>query len=224
MRMIDQITCVFDDAAAKKWEAALLHACTSIDATARKLFPSQAGVGKRFVRCIRDYYWLVEPMMGVGFNLVDTRFSSVSLPNGNNAPDFAELVYHIHRCSHAHGDEVPVEFSITPSMDAFHSSWKFAPNSVRIPDKVIWALTAISVFSHVNYRLRGSGAPYRLFWGNEFYPISEWWGREQEIKVIAIGWNTQRIEIKELSRLKTADPVTGSRVTLVSVAPPPKRP
>ena len=109
MKLFDQVRKVFSDGAAGDMEAAMLHACTAVDATARRLYPSDPGVGSRFVRCVREYYWLVEPMLAPGFNLVDTRFGNVVLKKGN-PPAFAQVVYEVHRCAHAHGDEVPIAF------------------------------------------------------------------------------------------------------------------
>lgn len=221
MKLLEHVNCAFDDALSGKLESALLHACIGIDATAKSLYPNEVGVGKRFIRCIRDYYWLVEPMMGVGLNLVDTRFSNVSFLTKNKNPDFADLVYHIHRCSHAHGEEVSLDFSLTTSEGLFVSDWEFGPNSVRMPDKVIWALLAISVFSRVNYRLLGGGEKWQLFWGCEIYPLAKWWGREDELKPIALGWNTQRVELREMARLNSADPVTGKKLSVTLIAPSP---
>jgi hypothetical protein len=69
MNLLDQVICVFADSAAGKHEPALLHACMAIDATAKRLYPSVNGVGARFIRCVRDCYWLVEPMVGTGINV-----------------------------------------------------------------------------------------------------------------------------------------------------------
>ena len=224
MKLLDQIGLVFEDAGAAKLEAALLHACIALDGTAKRLYPSELSGRRRFVRAIRDYYWLVEPMMGVGVNLVDTQFSNVTLENGNSAPDFAELIYRIHRCNHAHGDEVPVEYALIGSDGPSLSSWELAPNSVRMPDRVIWALAAISVFAHVNHRLMGQGGGLYLSWGTQRYFLAEWWGRENDLRSIASGWNTTRVELQELQRMRSADPVTGEEMELMIIARPPSPP
>jgi hypothetical protein len=51
-------------------------------------------------------------MIGAGLNLVDTRFSNIKWRK-IASPDFAEIIYEVFRCSHAHGDEVPPSFSVT---------------------------------------------------------------------------------------------------------------
>lgn len=98
----------------------LLHACCAIDATAKRLYPNSTRIGVRYVNCLRRYYWLLEPMMGAGINLIETRFANVPLPK-TPTPDFAEVIYHIFRCGHAHGDEIPAAFSVLPSGDDFYT-------------------------------------------------------------------------------------------------------
>jgi len=66
-------TLAIDDAGADRFDSALMNACIAIDPTSRKLYP-KVKVGQRFVQCLRDYYWLLEPMLGAGMNLVETRF------------------------------------------------------------------------------------------------------------------------------------------------------
>src|SRR5437660_2126536 len=114
MKLSQHVTCAIDDATNGKPDAALLHACIAIDATAKRRYPTQRSVRVRFVGCIRDYYWIVEPMLGAGVNLVETRFKNVSLTKNQN-PDLAEIIYEIFRCSHAHGEEVPPEFHVVSS-------------------------------------------------------------------------------------------------------------
>src|SRR6267142_1238304 len=104
MKLSRQVICAFDDALQGKFESALLHACIAIDATSKRLYPNEKRVGVRYIQCLRDYYWIIEPMIGVGLNLVDMRFSNVPFRN-NPTPDLAEIIYTVFRCSHAHGEE-----------------------------------------------------------------------------------------------------------------------
>jgi hypothetical protein len=114
MKLSDQVLCAIDDAGARKFDAALLHACITIDTTAKRLYPSESRVGRRYTQCLRDYYWIVEPMLGAGLNLVETRFSNIRMLRDQN-PDLADVIYEIFRCSHAHGDEVPQGYSVIPT-------------------------------------------------------------------------------------------------------------
>jgi hypothetical protein len=224
MKLTDQIRCIFDDAAAGKPEAALLHACTSIDATAKRLYPANgSGVRARFVRCIREYYWLIEPMMGVGFNLEETIFSNLTIPNLKKPPDFADVIYAIHRNSHAHGDEVHPSYELIKTTGPYGSQWEIGADHLRIPDRVIWALASVTVFCRVNFRHRGWGENRYLTWGEEKFVIVDWWGREADLKPVAVGWNTTRVKMEKLERLKEANE-RGEKgcEQLIIAAPPPE--
>lgn len=108
MKLSEQVLCAVDDASLAKFDSSLLHSCIAIDTTSRRLLPKEKRVGVRYVQCLRDYYWLLEPMIGAGLNLMETKFTNIQLRN-TSAPDLAEVIYEILRCSHAHGDEVPRE-------------------------------------------------------------------------------------------------------------------
>src|SRR5205807_1314709 len=79
-------------------DAALMHACIAIDATAKRMPGAFTGVGNRYRTCLRNYYWVLEPMLGAGLNLVDTRFKNIEL-KGNVSPDFADLIHEVFRCN-----------------------------------------------------------------------------------------------------------------------------
>jgi hypothetical protein len=96
MKVTQHVLYAIDDAEAGKFDSALMHACFSIDATAKRLPNAPKLVGDRYKACLRQYYWLLEPMVGAGFNLVDSRFANVQLKK-NISPDFADLIYEILR-------------------------------------------------------------------------------------------------------------------------------
>src|SRR5437868_443375 len=113
MKLSSYVTYAIDDAEGGKLDSALMHACIAIDGTAKKRYPSK-GVGNRCRTLIRNYYWIIEPMIGAGMNLVETRFENVPLTD-NPAPDFADIIYSIFRCNDAHGTEIPPTYSVTRS-------------------------------------------------------------------------------------------------------------
>ena len=148
-------------------------------------------------------------MVGVGINLVETTFENLGPPMFRTAPDLAEVIYYVHRCGHAHGDEIPIAFATRPTIGPVGSEWLLGPNILQMPHRIIWALASIAVFSRVNDGLRGSGGDRYLTWAKERYPIAEWWGREKDIRPIAAGWNTIRVKFDKLAALRMADPATG---------------
>jgi hypothetical protein len=177
-------------------ESALLHACLAIDATARLLYPNK-GVGDRYTQCIRDYMWLIEPMMGVGLNLVDTIFENVTIKTSRREiinPDFADIVYHNFRCHLAHGEEISSNFAVTLTISPSASDWYLGPGAVHMPDRLIWALLSVAVFSRVHKGVQTTGDHCLTFQNHEFL-ISEWWGREEDVRSLFVSENTTRVTL-----------------------------
>ncbi|HJZ57167.1 MAG TPA: hypothetical protein VKE74_19515 [Gemmataceae bacterium] len=199
MRLAEQVMCAIADADAGKFDSALLHACIAVDATSKRLFPSEKQVVIRYVNSLRSYYWLLEPMTG-GINLVETRFSNLKLKN-NPSPDFAEIIYEVFRCNHAHCDEVPAAFSVTLSPGAFYSKWVLKPDELHMPDRVLWALLSVVVFSRVNRAEKTLGGAY-LSLGSDRFPIANWWGREDEFRPVADRYITVRVKLDALERIE----------------------
>ena len=149
MKIADHVKSCFDDAVQGKLDAALLHACIAIDATSKLLYPTERKVGQRYTRCIRDYYWLVEPMLGAGINLEQTVFANIKLPK-TQAPDFADVIYDVFRCGRVHGDEVPDNFAVVRTTGNWQSQWIGGRNTLRFPDRIVWALLSIAIFARGN--------------------------------------------------------------------------
>lgn len=219
MKLSKQVMYAIDDASAGKLDSALLHACCAIDATSKRLYPNSTKVGVRYTNCLRRYYWLLEPMMGAGFNLEESRFANIQLKK-NTSPDFADIVYEILRCSHAHGDEVPSSYSILPSVGEFHSAWELGLGELHMPDRVVWALLAVSVLSEVNKHETTTGT-YYLSLGDERFPVKEWWGRENDFRPIADRYNKVRVKLDGLDRLEKAKGDGSDRVELLQISNPP---
>lgn len=216
MKISDHVESCFEDAKAGRFDAALLHACIGIDATSKLLYPSQKSVGKRFVQCIRDYYWLVEPMLGARINLDLTRFENVRLTK-TRSPDFADIAYEIFRCGHTHGDEIPDGFKVLPSHGKWHSQWLIGKNTLRLPDRIVWALLSISIFAKVNERQKVQKiGPFNITLGDHCFPVMEWWGQEDRIRPIALEHNQVRVDLQELGRMWDApDNSKTSRLQIV---------
>ena len=70
-----------------------------------------------------------------------------------------------------------------------------------MPDRVLWALLSVAVFSIVNRHERTTGA-YYLSLGDEQFPIREWWGREDDFRPIADRYNKVRVKLDALERLQ----------------------
>jgi hypothetical protein len=220
MKIADHVQFIIDHMEAGKFDAALLHGCIALDATAKRLYPSWK-VGRRYVQCIRDYYWLIEPMLGAGFNLAETRWGNVPLSR-NPRPDSAEVVYEIFRCSHAHGDEVPPEFSVMhPTANNWHQ-WRIGNGELHMPSTVVWSLLAVAVLAHVNEREKVIQLPnYTFSLGEDEYLIDSWWGREEDFRPIADKANQVRVTMAGLS---TSGWVADGPVGTIRIVQPGYRP
>jgi hypothetical protein len=130
-------------------------------------------------------------MIGAGLNLEETKWRELVIPahNGNPipAPDFADIVYHIFRCSHAHGKEIPAGYGFLPVEDG-KSYWQIGDNSLYMPTRVVWALIAVSVFAEANSDIETNTGHF-LTWGSESlgigiqkFLIDESWGKESRLR------------------------------------------
>ena len=202
MKLSQQVIYAIDDAGVGKLDSALLHACIAIDATSKRCYPGDRKVGRRFMNCIRKYYWIIEPMLGAGVNLVDSRFANINLGKPS-PPDLAEFVYEVFRCAHAHGDEVPNVYSIMPTTGSELSHWYFGHGELHMPDRIVWALLALVVFADVNAHENSDG-DYYLSLGNDRFVLREWWGRESDFRPVAESYNRTRVTFEGLDRLEKA--------------------
>jgi hypothetical protein len=166
------------------FESALMNVCVAVDAAARETFPGVSGVGKRYKQFLRERYWLIEPMAHMGLNLEQSRFENLALP-GKRAPDLAEFIYENFRCRHTHGEEVSESISVLPTSTPGVSNWSAAPGSLKIPDRIIWALIACVVLAKVNKGSWPSLDHVYFALGEQVFPFKDWWGREDDFRAIA---------------------------------------
>jgi hypothetical protein len=194
MNVGEHVVCAIDDFEDGKFNAALLHACIAIDGTANKIDSSKSGNRQKYVACLRQYYWLLEPMLGCGINLVETRFNKVPLAK-NSAPDIAEIIYEVFRCNHAHGSEHPPNYSFSSCVGTEITVVELADGILKLPDRIVFALLSIAVLSKVN---RNQKAPdtYFLSLGQQQFLLKDWWGREDDFRTIADRYNQIRITLK----------------------------
>ncbi len=112
MKVGDSVRHSIDEWKRGNLEPSMLHACNAVDGTGKKVFPGM-GSNRRFTQAVRDNYGILGPMGVPGINLEETRFPIAvprrTTPDGQ--PDFADVVYGIHRCCHGHGDELPAGLS-----------------------------------------------------------------------------------------------------------------
>lgn len=196
----ENVTAAIDSFERGQLDFAVLHACIAADATARKAIPGERSNRKRFVRFIRDSYWIIEPTAMPGFDLEKSRFRNVPLTNVPE-PDWAEVVYEVHRCSHSHGDQVPPGFSLTPGVGLSVTSGRIGAGVLEIPNHLPFGLLFAVVLAQVNASERVPQGYYltigHLDHGNFFQlPINDWWGAGEEFRPIANRYNKVRVNFQ----------------------------
>ncbi len=210
MKLEDHVIRAIDLFQENKKEEALLHACIAIDSTSQKLFQKSKSGRKEYKRCIRNYWWLIERFIGDGLNLEETRWTNLSIEDGNGSviqdPDLADVIYHIFRCNHVHGKDVPQNFSLLPTEDGRYS-WvieRGKSSAVKMPESIVWALLAVIVFSKANSGVKSNG-DYYLTWGSktlgigpEKFIIKDWWGREEDVRLLLSKYKQIRVKLDGL--------------------------
>jgi hypothetical protein len=184
-----------DDFEHGETDAAMLHACNAVDGTAAKLYPT-LGSNARFTTLLRDSYFILEPMAAPGINLTNTRFPvKVKYPKApGGQPDFADIVYGIHRCTHGHGEALPDGFKLLchaagqPGYTAIQIE-KESPGQgrVRLSDRTIFGLLAVAVLSPVNIDQRVPDGYHFTFGRNPVkrLEINAWWGCAADFPAVA---------------------------------------
>jgi hypothetical protein len=190
MRVANSVRIGIDDWQQGELESAMLHACNAVDGTARKLYPNLSNKD-RFTRILRESYAILGPMGAPGIDLVKTRFPvAVNKPTApGGKPDVADVLYGVHRCCHAHGDELPKGFELIRDAAGPKQITHMGVErgKVRLSDRMIFALLAVAVLSPPN---KAEAMPalnnYFLTYGNSAkLVINEWWGRAGEFPAIA---------------------------------------
>jgi hypothetical protein len=162
----------------------MLHACNAVDGTAKKVFGNTLGGKQRFVRLLRENYYVLGPMGLPGINIYETRFPIiVQKPTASDGkPDLADLIYGIHRCCHDHGDELPDGFELLANASGPHGYTKmqFSRGKAQLSDRIIFGLLAVAVFCPVNVGQRVPDGYFLLYatsTDTASMIINEWWGR-----------------------------------------------
>lgn len=166
-------------------ECAMLFTCISIDGTARKIYPKW-GSNKRFTQFIRNNYDILSELLLPGLDFENIRWSvEVDNPKAPGGVDFADIIYGVHRCCHAHGECLQDGFELLPNYAQKNHKFtmEVKPGFVRFTDYIILALLAITVLEPVNKDLFNPLLnQYMLPIKNEKHVVNEWWGKREHIR------------------------------------------
>jgi hypothetical protein len=183
----DSVRKSIDDWEAGEVESAMLHACNAVDGTAAKEYPT-LGSNARFTLLLRENYWVLGPMGAPGIDLLETRFPvRVERPKTiGGHPDFADVLYGIHRCCHGHGQALPEGFELLSDAGGptRRTRMEVEEGRVRFSDRVIFGLLAVAVLSPMNADQTVPDTYYLRFSDKPVLPISNWWGRAEDFPSI----------------------------------------
>jgi len=139
----------------------------------------------RFTHFLRENFDVLCPMSFNGINLYESRFPLFDESSGTfRSVDAAELIYLVHRNTHAHGDELLPGYGLLSdaSQNAGTTNLVFDGDAIALSDRVIFGLLACAVLAPVNHDKAiadESFEPY-ITWSNFRFPIDEWWGRKSD--------------------------------------------
>ena len=188
MNVGNSIRKAIDDWKSGEADAAMLHACNSIDGTAKKIHPKLRS-NARFTQLLRDNYGILGPMGMPGINVMETRFPvKVDRPKApGGKPDLADVIYAIHRCTHGHGEELPDGFELIPDArgPVQKTTVKVVRGAIQLSDRIIFGLIAVAVLSPANKDQHVPHGYYLTFGATEKLVINEWWGRAGDFPAVA---------------------------------------
>ena len=188
MKVGDSVQHAIDDWEAGKAESAMLHACNAIEGTAAKGYP-RLGSKARFKQLLRDNYSIFGPMGLPGVDLATTRFPvEVKRPTTSDGKaDTADVIYAVHRCTHAHGDELPNGFDLIPdaSGPAGITRIEIAKGRLQLSDRVLFGLLAVAVMSPANVGQQTADGYYLTFGTSAVLSVNDWWGRSTDFAAVA---------------------------------------
>jgi len=202
-------------------DAAMIHACNAVDGTAAKVYSNVTSNAARFKRLLRENCLdIIEPMVPV-VNLVETIFPvQIQTPRGpGKPPDFADILYVIHRCNHNHGAPLPVGFELMPDALGNLDGTRMTVDKnlagqwvVRFSDRVIFGMLAVALLSPANANQRisdGHHVTYASVSGDVRVRLdNDWWGRAADFAAIT-SMDRKRTRVKlDFSNVMPAPPAT----------------
>ncbi len=198
MKLSTHVLSALDNWDLNKKDFSLMDACFAIEGTARNLYKKESANRNDYKKCLREYYWIIEIVSGLGINLKETKFNNLKIKDGKNLisnPDFADVIYHIFRCNFAHCKDIPPNYELTPIKDGGLINWEIGDDLFRIPESIILGLLAVSVFSKVNKHNNTEGV-YYLSYKDKRFEIKDWWGREDDVRTILLDLTPNPIVVK----------------------------
>ena len=189
-------------------ESSMLFATVAVDGTARRAYPDQRSSRRRFTDLIRKNALVFERFGAPLLDVAGSRFENaggIVRPTAGDYPDIADIIYSIHRCSYAHGDDVPAGFFLTEEVAFRIGLDDPGPGvSVELPKKAIIGLLAVCLLEPANADLRVRDDGFELSWtppgDGEPEPLhmmlNQWFGRRDDFLEHQSHYGRSRVTIQ----------------------------
>jgi hypothetical protein len=202
----DRVLHAIDSFERGEFEFALTDAAIAIDISAQSFFNKTHSSRRDYKQFISQNFWLIELMALNGLDLEKTTFHNFVIPKVAN-PKFGDLIYHLIRCSLVHDTGLPGSVRFEPG-----NKVTLADNFISLPISVFWGLLSIVVFAKVNALEKSAGEYFLSYTEPDLtiehkFLIREYWGKEDEIRLLYQKHVTTRVELISLTFRKPAAPI-----------------
>jgi hypothetical protein len=79
MKLSTHVLSALDNWDLNKKDFLLMDACFAIEGTARNLYKKESANRNDYKKCLREYYWIIEIVSGLGINLKETKFNNLKI-------------------------------------------------------------------------------------------------------------------------------------------------
>jgi hypothetical protein len=192
MRIEDRVRLAFDLGLNRDFMAMLAIALPAIDESAKRKWKKGGKSG--FLKFLRDNYDVLQWFSGNVINYSEMKFPTIDSDFTDNKtverPDLAEIVYHVHRCCLAHGQDISANFGITPRRADGSLDFKISKDGkfLNLPESIAWGLLAAVVLDPVNSALQSRSGNYFTvaFEQNTYFlNVDLFWGAKATITKIS---------------------------------------
>ncbi len=237
MNFVNHIKRAIDAYNQQDFEDSLLHSCIAVDCASRKWAGKKNSSKLVYKNFIREYDWLIEKFAGVSPGLIKRRIGIdhqvLWQKTNNQQPDFADLIYHIFRCSTCHGDEIPINYELcfVQGVNITRSSLGIEDGCLNLPTRLIFGLLAACVFNAHSKDIRSDDTYFLSYDTKKVvsqnflrtcgytlstiflqpgevteFPLSEWWGREADIRNF-LQSVPEQIPFKQLMKVEAGEQI-----------------
>jgi hypothetical protein len=119
-------------------------------------------------------------MLAIGANLETSAFAWPDIETTGGR--FSGVLYQIYRNPLDHADLLPGDSTVLEREFDDRRHAIIGPDRIALPDTIIYALLAVTVFAKVNAGETTGDSGCWIGHGGHRFPVDEWWGREDDVR------------------------------------------